>query len=40
MKMLVKDKFPYGDYGQLTAEDMEIGKSNLNKFVFVGMNEM
>lgn len=40
IKMLVKDKFPYGDYGELTEEDMETGKANLDKFVFVGMNEM
>jgi hypothetical protein len=39
-KMLVKDKFPYGDYGELTVEDMEEGKRNLDKFVFIGMNEM
>jgi hypothetical protein len=38
--MLVKDKFPYGDYGELTVEDMEEGKRNLDKFVFIGMNEM
>jgi hypothetical protein len=40
IKMLVKDKFPYGDYGTLGPLDLEEGKAVLDKFVFVGMNEM
>lgn len=38
--MLVKDKFPYTDCGPLGPQDLEQGKRNLDKFVFVGLNEM
>ncbi len=38
--MLVKDKFPYTDCGPLGPLDLEQGKRNLDKFVFVGLNEM
>ena len=39
-QMLVKDKFPYTDCGPLGPLDLEQGKRNLDKFVFVGLNEM
>jgi len=40
VKMLVKDKFPYGDYGVLGPKDLATAISRLNQFVFVGLNEM
>jgi len=40
IKMFVRDKFPYGDYGEITDADLVKGKANLDRFVFVGMNEM
>jgi len=40
VKMLAKDKFPYGDYGKITQDDCDLAKRNLDKFTFVGMNEM
>ena len=39
-KMLVKDKFPYGNYGPLGEAELEKGKKAVDSFVFVGMNEM
>ena len=39
-KMLVKDKFPYGNYGPLGVEDLIKGKRAIDQFAFVGFNEM
>jgi hypothetical protein len=38
--MLVKDKFPYGDYGVLGPKELATAISRLDQFVFVGLNEM
>ncbi len=40
LKMLVKDKFPYTDCGELTRADLQRGIEILDQFVFIGMNEM
>ena len=39
-KMLVKDKFPYGDYGPLGDADLREATRRLDLFAFVGLNEM
>ena len=38
--MFARDKFPYGQYGELTNMDLEKAKKNLLRFSFVGINEM
>lgn len=38
--MFARDKFPYGQYGELTDVDLAEAKKNLLRFTFVGINEM
>lgn len=40
IKMFGLGKFPYAAYGHLEERHLEMAKTNIDKFVFVGLNEM